>query len=435
MTENCQICDYSINKSVRKYIACQYCDFTACKTCCETYILNESIVKCMRPDCGREWTRNYISSVFTASFINGKLKKHKEQVLFDSERALLPATQPIVERRIKIEETQHKRKEILKKIKILQMQQHQFQNEIWRLHINRTPIERAEFVKRCPDADCRGFLSTQWKCGLCQKWSCPQCHEIKGLDRDALHTCNPELVATVALLSADTKPCPSCHTQIFRVSGCDDMFCTNCHTGFNWRTGRQQNTIHNPHYFEWLRRNGDQIPRTPGDVPCRNELTNLVYTTIRRTLREKHSANPSSSSCGDFIEKLIRNALHLRYVTITTYQQGGQFQRNEELRIMYMRNQITEEKFKVILQRDQKKSDKMREIHNVLDLLLTTITDIVFRFLDHLNSAHMGEFNQDILREINPIVDYANECLRDISETYNSRGIQFNYELGSIMNY
>ena len=428
MTENCQICDYSINKSVRKSIACQYCDFTACKTCCETYILNESIVKCMRPDCGREWTRKYISSVFPASFINGKLKKHKEQVLFDSERSLLPATQPIVERRIKIEDSQHKRGEILEKIKILQRQQYQLQNEIWRLQNNRDPIERAEFVKPCPDSECRGFLSTQWKCGLCQKWSCPQCHETKGMERDIDHTCNPETVATVALLSADTKPCPSCHTQIFRVSGCDDMFCTNCHTGFNWRTGRQQNTIHNPHYFEWLRRNGDQIPRTPGDIPCRNELTNVVYTTIRRILIEKHSANPSSRSCADSMERLIRNMLHMRYAVIPVYRETGRFQRNEEMRILYMRNRITEDKFKMFLQRDQKKSDKMREIHNVLDLLSTTITDIVYRFLDHLNSAHMGEFNQDILREINPIVDYANECLRDISETYSSRVLLFDYE-------
>jgi hypothetical protein len=386
----------------------------------------------MRPDCGREWTRKYISSVFPSSFINGKLKKHKEQVLFDSERSLLPATQPIVERRIKIEDSQHKRGEILEKIQILRTQQYQLQNEIWRLQNNRDPIERAEFVKPCPDSECRGFLSTQWKCGLCQKWSCPQCHEIKGMERDIAHTCNPETVATVALLSADTKPCPSCHTQIFRVSGCDDMFCTNCHTGFNWRTGRQQNTIHNPHYFEWLRRNGDQIPRTPGDIPCRNELTNIVYTTIRRILTEKHSANPSSRSCADFMERLIRNMLHMRYAIIPVYREAGRFQRNEEMRILYMRNQITEEKFKMFLQRDQKKLDKMREIHNVLDLLSTTITDIVYRFLDHLNSAHMGEFNQDILREINPIVDYANECLRDISETYSSRVLRFDYEGGQV---
>ena len=27
--------------------------------------------------------------------------------------------------------------------------------------------QRNEFVRACPDENCRGFLSTQWKCGVC----------------------------------------------------------------------------------------------------------------------------------------------------------------------------------------------------------------------------------------------------------------------------
>ena len=429
MTDVCQICDYAINKSVRKSIPCPYCEFSACKTCCERYILSESTVKCMSPACGREWTRQHVSNVFPSNFITGKLKKHREQLLFDSERALLPATQPIVERRIKTEELEAQRNHIRNQIRILQGDQYRIQHEIWRFQNNRVPVERAEFTKPCPDSECRGFLSTQWKCGICQKWSCPHCHEIKGLERDVEHTCNPETVATVTLLSADTKPCPSCHTQIFRVSGCDEMFCTNCHTGFNWRTGRQQATMHNPHYFEWLRRNGGAVPRTPGDVPCRNELTHTVFTEIRRSLTDAHKTNQFSNSCSLFMEKLIRNALHLRHVVLPTYAQGNQFQRNEEWRIQYMRNVITEEFFKTMLQRDQKKSDKMREMHNILDILLNTATDIVFRFLNHLSTSPPGTFSMNILEEFDPIVDYANECLRDISRTYNSKQIQVSNEL------
>jgi hypothetical protein len=94
-----------------------------------------------------------------------------------------------------------------------------------------------------------------------------------------------------------------------------------------------------------------------------------------------------------------------------------------------MRNQITEDHFKTVLQRDQKKSDKMREIHNVLDLLLTTVTDIIFRFWDHLNVTAAGGFNMDILDEIKPIVKYANECLSDVSVVYKSKLIQFKDDL------
>jgi hypothetical protein len=129
------------------------------------------------------------------------------------------------------------------------------------------------------------------------------------------------------------------------------------------------------------------------------------------------------------MEKLIRNALHLRHVVLPTYAQGNQFQRNEEWRIQYMRNVITEEFFKTMLQRDQKKSDKMREMHNILDILLNTATDIVFRFLNHLSTSPPGTFSMNILEEFDPIVDYANECLRDISRTYNSKQIQVSNEL------
>jgi hypothetical protein len=383
----------------------------------------------MSPACGREWTRQYITNAFTTSFINGKLKKHKEQVLFDGERALLPATQPIVERQIKLENLAIEQANIKKQIQELQYLKIQTQAEIWNIQSNRTPIERTEFVKPCLDTECRGFLSTQWKCGLCQKWSCPHCHEIKGMERDVAHECNPETVATVSLLANDTKPCPNCHMQIFRVSGCDDMFCTNCHTGFNWRTGRAQQTLHNPHYFEWLRRNGGQIPRTPGDAPCRQDLTHATYTNIRRLILDKHSSSPTTDNCIEFIEKLIRNALHMRYVIVPSYEQRGRFQRNEQLRIMYMRNQITEDHFKTVLQRDQKKSEKMREIHNILDLLLTTVTDIIFRFWEHLNVVAAGGFNMTILDEVEPIVKYANECLLDVSITYKSKLVQFKSDL------
>ena len=41
-----------------------------------------------------------IANNFAANFITTKLKKHKENVLFDKERALLPSTQPIVENMI-----------------------------------------------------------------------------------------------------------------------------------------------------------------------------------------------------------------------------------------------------------------------------------------------------------------------------------------------
>jgi hypothetical protein len=383
----------------------------------------------MNTTCGKDWTRQFISSIFTNVFITGKLKKHREQHLFDNERALLPATQPLVERHINVEKANHKIRDIKEGMNKLRVELNQAYGELYRLNNREATVERAEFVRGCPDNECRGFLSTQWKCGICQKWTCPDCHEVKGFERDIAHECNPDMLATARLLASDTKPCPKCRTGIFKINGCDQMWCTQCHTAFNWRTGRIENNVHNPHYFEWLRRNGNAVPRNPEDVPCQQDLYHGHYNTIRGLLNEKHGTNPLSKSCDNFVSRVIRNAIHMRYTILPRYHTANRVVMNEHLRIQYMRNIITEEQFKITLQRNEKKNEKHREIHNILTILLTTITDIVFRFIAHLQEAPPGAWTFDILEEIDPIVNYVNECFQDTARTYKSKPIRFSNEI------
>jgi hypothetical protein len=79
---------------------------------------------------------------------------------------------------------------------------------------------KRQFVRACPANGCSGFLSTAWKCGLCEIWACPDCHEVKGLDRDAPHTCDPANIATAQLLAKDSRNCPKCASMIFKINGC-----------------------------------------------------------------------------------------------------------------------------------------------------------------------------------------------------------------------
>lgn len=226
MSTICIICDEKCNKSNHKPIKCQYCDFECCRTCCQTYILDQPTVRCMNNDCAKEWTRQYIRSVLPLTFINNDLKLHKEQILFDQERALMPATQPIIERRIRIEELQKEEQQMRIIINNMRRQldeinQRLFNERYGIRNRNQTDTtEAARFVRACPSENCRGFLSTQWKCGICQLWSCPTCHVVKGETRDAEHTCNPDDVATAELLNSDTKPCPKCGFGIFKIDGC-----------------------------------------------------------------------------------------------------------------------------------------------------------------------------------------------------------------------
>jgi hypothetical protein len=67
--------------------------------------------------CGKEWSRKFIRDSFPNVFINTKLKTHMSNILLEQERALLPATQPLVEEQIRKEKIKTETDEIDKKIR------------------------------------------------------------------------------------------------------------------------------------------------------------------------------------------------------------------------------------------------------------------------------------------------------------------------------
>jgi hypothetical protein len=81
-------------------------------------------------------------------------------------------------------------------------------------------VEAKKFVRRCTADGCKGFLSSVWKCGVCENWVCPDCFEVKGKEKDVAHTCKPENIETANLIKKDTKPCPSCGEMIMKSEGC-----------------------------------------------------------------------------------------------------------------------------------------------------------------------------------------------------------------------
>lgn len=232
---SCSICCENFNSSTRKPIKCLYCSFESCSTCSRTYILNEKVSTCMDNSCKKEWTRKFIVESFPKSWVNKEWKEMKMEKEVEIEKSLLPATQLLLQN--------SRKKEI---------------------------TLQETFHRKCSVENCRGYLSSQWKCGLCSSYTCKDCH----LEKKEDHVCHKELVATISLLEKDTKPCPKCSTPIHKIDGCDQMWCTMCHTAFSWRRGTIETRIHNPHYYEWLRNGGGTLPRNDGDYECGQNLEN-----------------------------------------------------------------------------------------------------------------------------------------------------------------
>tara|TARA_B100000424_G_C22512528_1_gene295254 strand:- start:83 stop:475 length:393 start_codon:yes stop_codon:yes gene_type:complete len=112
---------------------------------------------------------------------------------------------------------------------------------------------------------------------------------------------------------------------------------------------------------------------------------------------------------------------------------------NQELRIKYLRNQIDENEFKRILQINNKRDNKKREIYNIYILYVNTCTDILYRFYNIINDPEYLQTItsiQDtiplktILQEIIQIYNYADECCTQVSKTYKTT--KHNIYLGNV---
>lgn len=418
---SCLICAEKLNGSSRKLTKCEFCEFEACLTCCKTYILGEPFAKCMAADCNKEWSRGFIANACGQTFVNKAYKQHREQILYDKERALLPATQQIVERIKMVEQLKQEVKEIdAERLRLMRKKDDLIQT-IMRLEDSKQEVERVLFTKACPSSTCRGYLNTQWKCGLCQITACRECHEIKNED----HECNPDSVATAKLLAADTKPCPQCHAGIHKIDGCDQMWCTLCHTAFSWRTGKRETVIHNPHYYEFMRKQSatGEIPRN--EMQCNAELSQYTVARIRQQSAQFFGADMyrTDKEINDQIDVLgqvVRSTLHIAHSELTgRYKEINYVEANQDLRVSFMRDQITEEKFKVLLQRNEKGNQKRQEIRAIFQMVQTTVTDTIHRFQANMTSKeNIAELLPIALNEISAIADYANEQFAEIAKTY-----------------
>jgi len=340
--------------------------------------------------CRRAWNDEFLDLNFTRAFRTGPYKKHREDVLMEREIAILPTRQPRVEAKLKVREVEGEIKEVNKKLQDLDVQRAKVLRESHRLSARITRYtaesegrappawtltdgekaatpERAKFIMKCPDGECRGFLSTAYKCGTCQMWACPDCLVIKGKDKDAEHTCDPGQKESVALIVKESRPCPKCGERISKVDGCDQMFCTECHTAFSWNTGAVVNgVIHNPHYYEYLRKLGNgTAPRNAGDVPCGGVP---YYAHLQRALTGFLRAEQTTIMC---IHRITSEIADQR---IQIYQAQFNVNDNGDLGVLYLMKEIDKVAMKAELAKRELKRNKHLAIRAVLEMFVTTST-------------------------------------------------------------
>ena len=420
----CQVCCCAYTGVKRKLVECAFCAYQACSSCVQKYLVSApQDAQCMA--CKTPWNREFVDANFTRSWVLGAYKAHRERVLVEREMALLPASQAMVEnyraarevetelQDIRDEHTQlHRRMMVLtldsqaKHAQLRNLQANSYRGA--RVLQTTGGADRRTFVRACPSEGCRGFLSTAWKCGVCDVYVCPKCHEIKGQERAGEHVCNPDNVATAALLAKDTRPCPKCGSLIHKIEGCDQMFCTACNTAFSWTSGVIVTTgIHNPHWYDYMRRTQGYVPRAQGDIPCGGlcglwELTN--------NLRQRGGGGGDDAK---MLERFHRSVVHVQNNDMRRLAGHYGIADNADLRLKYLIKEIDAEEWKRRLQQREKKRSKDLEMRMVFQMYCNVVSEGFRKLL----AAEADVL--DTLRELRTLRDYANVSLQAIAQRYN----------------
>jgi hypothetical protein len=232
----------------------------------------------------------------TKAFMTGDYAAHRATIIWRQQESFIPQYQervPYIRQGEKlnaevIQPLHERMRGLREQIQHMEAEYEDLLGEYGRLHaqhhtlMDGRPIDAASttaakekqaFTRKCTATDCKGWLTSAWRCGLCENYTCPDCFVVIGAARKGAlgctHICAPADLETAALIRSSTRPCPKCGQAIEKKDGCNMMFCTSCHTPFDWVTGKAVTggRIHNPHYYEWLGRNGG-LEREPGDVIC-----------------------------------------------------------------------------------------------------------------------------------------------------------------------
>lgn len=432
---SCEICTLPFTKSTRSSIHCSNCNLEACKECVKRYLLGSNKdPHCMK--CKQLWDNYFLKTNIDKTFVVKTYKEHRKKIALDKQLSLLPDTMNLVEDYKKTTNLEEENKSLDKEMKQLKLEilalkskKHINTREIYNIKHGKGIKERKKFIMACPNEDCKGFLNTQYKCGLCEEYTCSKCMEVIGKDKNNNdHVCLQSNIDSANLIKKETKPCPKCGERIFKIDGCDQMFCTICYVAFSWNTGEIENSvhIHNPHYYEILQKTGIDV-RNPGDFVCGGlvqlfELFKLAtniripdYKDKSKLLRLRNFNNTIYSHViYTELSNIHRIINHILFAEINGLRREARtIENHDELRVKYMMNEITKEKFaKLVIKRDTERA-KNRDRLNLYEMV-SAIGIELFGYIYNLFNKHHLQNEKTSLEVLELAIQKTDEFYKSI---------------------
>lgn len=290
----CIICrddEDTIKNSDEIVIKCNECDTISCKKCIEEYLLQTSRMYPHCPNCNKyieipntkkEVLKNLISNMIEYDLANNLHETSEKEKL-----------------KTKLKECNDELNELNKKKKEIKIKKKEIEDLLSKSNFN------SNRLSPCCHENCPGSLKVNnfkiRECDICEKFSCNKCRtSLNDTNKDS-HECNPDDIKSIEeAKNSGAKPCPRCNTMIMRTQGCNQMYCTNCTTGFSWITreiidlNNPNTTFHNPHYTDDIRNGNINGPTTNNNraLPIyvlSNKLKKLFVPNVNNDLTKKYN--------------------------------------------------------------------------------------------------------------------------------------------------
>jgi len=459
-SSECDVCCTVFNKSTNKPVVCpaSECAYSACSTCVRRYLLDNplSAPHCMA--CKKQFSRLFVVEKLTKTWTNDTYLPEISKVQVDVELSKLAESMEEAENRKQIAENKKTLEKLNEEFKEDTLrwrrdreifQEIRFQYSVRRLRLLKENVrlsknkeeERKTFTMPCAYNNCNGMLSSQYKCGICDKYTCKDCHEP--LEEE--HKCNPDNVATTQAIKKETRPCPSCNTRIYKIEGCDQMWCTSCKTPFSWTTGKVVKAgerIHNPHAIEFFKQNGGGgMIRAPGDLVCGGLISFREFKYIQELMTVgATSAKTMAVIAHLLITYRIVDEVSRNYLRVAREISQAHQDFNEE-RVKYILKDIDKDKFASIVKQHNKAKNVQMEMSFIWELVSTFGIEMFKLLSDMANrKIEVDQLYQLVcqkLTEFNTLVKYVNLQMAQVSVAHNCNviSIEFSFDASNVQSY
>ena len=319
---------------------------------------------------------------------------------------VLKKLQHLSKNREMIEYKKHKELLVIHKVKL-----NGFQNDIRKLHdrikrgsggVKNGPKGLTLF---CQENSCNGMLDENSNCITCKKSYCTKCNT----NFEEGHSCKDDDVLTYNMIKNQTKSCPKCSIPIYKIHGCDQMFCVSCHTPFSWKTGRVINDtgfFHNPHYFQHLDNGGSRILADTN----RNQNVPISWGDLSNKLKVLPGYMVND------VRELYRRLLELIDIKLNHFREEPS---KSVERVKFLSNVLTEQEYKHFLSREDKKREFLYNIDKIYEVFYHKMFDLLKTFQPYTDYCF-----RDFKTNIQTISNDCLICIKNICDDFGSKSKQ-----------